>query len=208
MKRPRDESRASSFDQTGWMVAELEERWPVLSPHRRAHSQRVADLAVELAVRHGLAPGPAWQAGRYHDLAREWGRPALLAEAERLGWPVDVYERAEPILLHGPVVSLWARRLGMEPDVVEAMCWHTTAAPGLKALGRIIFIADGVEPGRRYAEAAALRDLARRDLAQAYDAVLLATVRYLGERGLAVHPRTQGALAERALRWTDPAPDG
>jgi len=190
------------------LTAQLEVHWAALTRHRQDHSLRVADLAAELARRHGEDPDQAWVAGRYHDLAREWARPALLAEARRLGWPVDAEEAAEPVLLHGPVAGLWAQAAGLGRAVVEAITWHTTAAPGLDRLGQILFVADGVEPGRAYPEAAALRDLARNDLAAGYRAVLKSTVRYLASRGLALHPRTEAALREQGVEWTRPPGDG
>jgi len=190
------------------LTAALEVHWAALTRHRQDHSLRVANLAAELAELHGDDPDQAWVAGRYHDLAREWARPALLAEARRLGWRVDAHEAAEPVLLHGPVAGLWAEAAGLHPRVVEAITWHTTATPGLGRLGQILFIADGVEPGRGYAEAAALRALAREDLTAGYRAVLLSTARYLASRRLALHPRTEAALQEQGLEWTGPPADG
>jgi predicted HD superfamily hydrolase involved in NAD metabolism len=175
-------------------------RLALLSAHRLRHSENVAELTRALAQAHGLSSEAAYWAGLAHDLAREWSRERLLAEARRLGVPVDDEERREPILLHGPVAAAWMQeaRVG-NAAMWEAVRYHTTAAPGMGPLARALFIADGTEPGRGYPEAAALRRLALKDLDAAYRAVLEETVRYLARRGLEPHPRMRAALDELGL---------
>ncbi len=178
-----------------WAAPRLER----LSPGRRAHCLAVARLAARWAPRWGVASGDAYAAGLVHDLAREWDGPALLREAERLGWPVDEAERASPILLHGPVAAGWVREAGVgSPAIEAAVRYHTTAAPSLDALGRLVFIADALEPGRAYAGVDALRRVAEADGAAGYRAVLASTRSYLAARGIPVHPRTAAAWAQVA----------
>jgi predicted HD superfamily hydrolase involved in NAD metabolism len=174
------------------------DRLPLLSAPRRRHSEAVAQLAADLAGRHGLSPEAAYDAGLVHDLAREWSGEALLGEADRLALHPDAVERAAPVLLHGPVVAAWMMRDGVgTPSIHEAVRYHTTAAPGLGPLGWVVFIADAVEPGRRYPQAAPLRDLAHDNLEAAAVAVMRSTLRYLEARGITPHPRLIEAIGER-----------
>jgi predicted HD superfamily hydrolase involved in NAD metabolism len=168
-----------------------------LSPGRRAHSERVAALAQELAAQHGLDPTAAYQAGLAHDVARELTDARWLSEAARLGVAVGVEERTWPLLLHGPVAAAWLREAGMgTPALWEAVHYHTTGAPGLGPLAVVVYIADGTEPGRQYREAAEIREVARRDLYAGYRAALVSAARYLSGRGLRLHPLMLKALAE------------
>ena len=170
-----------------------------LSFGRRAHSVAVARLAAGWARRWGVAPREAYGSGFVHDLAREWPGEALVREAERLGWPVDEVERESPVLLHGPVAAAWMREAGVGTAAMQAAVrYHTTAAPSLEALGRLIFVADALEPGRQYPGVDALRRVAAEDAAKGYRAVLASTRRYLGARGILAHPRTEAAWAQVA----------
>jgi predicted HD superfamily hydrolase involved in NAD metabolism len=181
----------------------LDARWEALSAHRKAHSTRVADLCRALADVHGQDAAVLYLAGLYHDVAREMPREVLLQEARRLAWPVDGWEEKEPLLLHGPVAGVWAREAGLAEPGVDAIFWHTTAHPGLSPAGRILFIADGVEPGRGdYPGRRALYDLTFRDLDGAYRGTLQSTLRYLEGRDLVPHPRMMAAI-----RMLDPPLD-
>lgn len=187
---------ASAFLEAGEQAqAWVEDGLGRQSAHRRQHSLAVAELAQQLAQVHGDNPAGAYLAGVTHDLAREWSRPALLAEAARLGLEVDDHERAEPLLLHGPIVAAWLEAKGWGgPAEWEAVRFHTTAAPQMGRLARIVYIADAVEPGRTYPEASSLRELALSDLDRGYGRVLQDGIRYLEARGLSVHPRMKRAF--------------
>ncbi len=182
---------------TRGLTATLEERLKMLSAHRRGHSERVAAVMESLAQRHRLDPDAARLAGIAHDLAREMSRPDLLAEAARLGIVWGPEEEHEPLLLHGPIAARWLQEAHLgTPSIWNAIHYHTTAAPGLDSLGRALFIADGVEPGRRFEARAMLYDLSHQDLDAGYCAVIEHTLAYLRERGLAPHPDMLEALRE------------
>jgi predicted HD superfamily hydrolase involved in NAD metabolism len=174
----------------------VEARLASLTPARRAHCERVGELAALLCAPFGEdAVRAARLAGRAHDIARELSPAAWRREAERLGLTVGAEERAAPVLLHGPVAAGWMALAGVgTPSARDAVRFHTTAAPHLDVVGQAVFVADGTEPARAFAEAAALRRLAVHNLEAGYRAVLDASVRYLDSRGLAPHPLTLAVL--------------
>lgn len=175
----------------------LEERFRALTRHRQEHSERVAEVMRTLADRHHFDQDRAQFAGWAHDLAREMSRPELLEAAGRLGLPIGAAERAEPLLLHGPVAAAWVAEAGRGDEaVLEAIRYHTTGGQGLSPLAKALFIADGVEPGRQYPARPSLYQRALTQLDDGYCAVLMNTQAYLEERGLRPHPDMLSALKE------------
>lgn len=168
--------------------------------HRYAHVVRTARLAERLAAAHGVDTGRARTAGMLHDLARLWPAERLVAECEARGVPIDAYARAYPLVLHAPLGAELAReRFGIEDEAtLNAIRRHTLASPEMTTLDAVVYLADGLEPGRRFAERPEYEALAFRDLDAAMLAVLQSTVAYLERRTLPTSPVTERAL--RAYR--------
>ena len=164
---------------------------------RYAHSVRVARLAERLAMRHGLDPARARTAGLLHDLARLYDGPRLVAECEARAMPIDAFERRNPILLHARLgAELAAERFGIDDSgVLSAIGKHTVAALEMSPLDTIVYLADGLEPGRDFPERAALEALAFEDPERALGELMRGTLTYLDRRGLEAAPQTRAALA-------------
>ncbi|PZN12277.1 MAG: phosphohydrolase [Bacillota bacterium] len=173
-----------------------------LSPARLRHVEGVVQTAVRLARRYGEDPDRLALAGWLHDLARELGPAELLERAERYGWEPDDAERADPLLLHGPVAAAEARAVGLTDDeeVLEAVRWHTTARPGLGRVGCLLFLADKIEPGRRYPGVAELRRLAETDWGRAMLVALENSIRHCLDRGYWLPAATVAARNEWLTR--------
>jgi HD superfamily phosphohydrolase YqeK len=131
--------------------------WAVVGAARRAHIERVAALMDEWAQALALDA-----AERTRWLAAAWLHDALRnADPESLRPLVPASLRDVPgPLLHGPAA---ARRLAddgvADAPLLHAIAYHTLGHPGLDALGRALYLADFLEPGRTFAvaERAALR---------------------------------------------------
>lgn len=152
----------------------------------------MADL---LAQRHGLDAEAARTAGVLHDLARLFSAQRLLDECAARGMAIDAFERANPVVLHARLGAEMAREMfGVEdPAVLSAIAKHTVAAADMGPLDCVVYLADGLEPGRDFPERAALAELAFQDLSAAMGATIEASVRYLQKQGLAVAPQTVAA---------------
>jgi predicted HD superfamily hydrolase involved in NAD metabolism len=110
--------------------------------------------------------------------------------------PIDAFERRHPIVLHARLgAEIAQERFGIgDPAVLSAIRNHTVAAAGMSRLDTIVYLADGLEPGRDYPERDAFESLAFRDLEEAMRVVLRSTLGYLGGRGLEAAPQTLAAL--------------
>jgi HD superfamily phosphohydrolase YqeK len=141
--------------------------WAVVTPRRREHIARVAALLGEwaAALRLPEAEQARWlAAGTLHDALRDAAEPDLRAILD--GACADF----PPPLLHGPAA---AHRLGPEADEAlrNAIRYHTLGHPDLDQLGRALYLADFLEPGRDFA--VEWREALRARMPRELDAVLV-----------------------------------
>jgi len=153
-------------------------------------------MADNLARIHGEDTRKARTAGMLHDLARLYSAPRLIDECERRGVPIDAFARDNPVVLHAPLSARLAQELfGVnDPQILSAIAKHTLADAHMSALDCILFLADGLEPGREYPERAEVARLAERDLNAAMRATIGSTLRYLRGRRLPLAPQTAAAM--------------
>jgi predicted HD superfamily hydrolase involved in NAD metabolism len=168
--------------------------------HRYAHSVRVARLAVRLARAHGADARRARTAAMLHDVARPYSAERLVAESEARGLALDAFERSHPVVLHARLGAELAReRFGIEDAaVLSAIRKHTLASGEMSPLDTILYLADGLEPGRSFEGRVALEALAFKDLSLALAAVLRSQLAYLLHRKLEPAPQTLAALRRYA----------
>ncbi len=179
---------------------ELEAAVAELPAGLRDHVLRVVTEARRLALRYGVDEDRATLAALGHDLARGHTSARLLRQAEAVGLAPSDIERAQPILLHGPLSArLMAERFGIDDaDVLAAARYHTTARAGMSTLERVIYVADKIEPekARREPALADARRLADSDLDAALRCLLDYKVSRAVERGWPLHPETVAARNE------------
>ncbi len=156
---------------------------------------RVARCADILAQIHGLNTRKARLAGMLHDLARLYPARRLIGECELRGMTIDPFERANPIVLHARLgASIAQESFGVhDPEVLSAIRKHTVAAADMSPLDCVVYLADGLEPGRKYAERGKLWRLACADLRAAMGATIAHTLGYLEHQGLPAAPQTVAA---------------
>jgi predicted HD superfamily hydrolase involved in NAD metabolism len=169
--------------------------------HRCAHVVRVARMAGRLAAVHDLDAHRARLAGMLHDLARLYPAERLLRECAERGMPISAFERANPVVLHARLGAELAREhFGVDdPDVLSAIRKHTVADAVMSPLDAVVYLADGLEPGREFADRAALAALALRDLDAAMRASLVSSITYLERCNLTVAPETRAAARTYGL---------
>ncbi len=131
-----------------------------------------------------------------HDLARLYPAERLVAECVARNMPIDSFEARHPIVLHARLGAQLAReRFGVtDAGVLRAIARHTVAAVDMSRLDTIVYLADGLEPGRDFPEREAYEALAFADLDAALVAVLESSLLYLASRGLEAAPQTLAAL--------------
>jgi HD superfamily phosphohydrolase YqeK len=120
--------------------------WALASPKRRAHIARVSELALSWAVamRVSGTERAAWgDAARWHDALRDARETELRAIVSHLDWPVS--------LLHGPAAAAKLAEEGERRDaVLDAIFWHTVGNARWERTGRVLYMADYLDPGREF----------------------------------------------------------
>jgi predicted HD superfamily hydrolase involved in NAD metabolism len=175
------------------LLGRIQRRVDALPLGLRDHIYRVRDIAKQLAPSHGIDPEVAALGMLAHDVARAMTDEELLGKAGALGLPIGTVEKTVPILLHGPVgAEMLAKEDGLaDSSVHQAVYWHTTAHPDLDPLGKLVFLADKLDPQKiaAYPYQPYLKQLAMEDLDKAVLEFLSRETVSLVSRGLMVHPK-------------------
>ena len=182
-------------------LAAVQRRVDRLPAGLQAHIHRVVEIARELAVCHGINQEQAALAALAHDVARAMTDGELLRRAAGMGLPIGVVDRRVPILLHGPVgAEILQQEAGLtDISIYKAVYWHTTANPDLDELGKVVFIADKLDPAKidSYPYLPQIRQMALQDLDRAILHFLTRQAIDRLNRGELVHPvmvETRNAL--------------
>lgn len=116
------------------------------------HSLRTAETAGMIALLYGVDPDEAWLAGAFHDWDRELAEEELLRLAGDRGLAVCDIERQHPRLLHARTGAGSASEAFPELSLscCGAIARHTVADVTMSELDMILYVADMIEPGRRW----------------------------------------------------------
>lgn len=122
--------------------------WAEASSSRRAHMARVTRLLSEWAEGWGLpaAERVRWaSAGYLHDALRDADPASLRALV-----PEEMAGVGEGVL-HGPAAAARLREDGLDDEeLLAVVTYHTLGHPGFSRLGRALYVADFLEPGRDF----------------------------------------------------------
>ena len=165
----------------------------LLDKKRYKHTLRVARVAVKLAKYWKIDIEKARIAALLHDLGRQFEEKELLGKAKEYHLKLDNYEKENPLLLHGRVaVEIAKKEYGMKKkDVLGAISLHTTGAAKMTKLEKIIYLADFIEPGRKFRGVSKLREFAFQNLNKAVAWASKNTIKYLVKEKITIHPKTK-----------------
>ena len=150
------------------LLSRLRSRVEALPHGLRDHVYRARDVALKLTSNHRIDPERAELAMLAHDVARAVSSKELLRMAAGYGIQASGIEMRAPVLLHGPVgAETLLDEEGLDDEeILEAVRWHSTAHPSLGPLGKLVFIADKLDPRKAvaYPYQPELRRMAEEDL--------------------------------------------
>ena len=168
-----------------------------LTPKRFRHSIGVALMCQYLAQVYGLNEKKAYIAGILHDNAKFYTPEEQLELADLFRIPLTNYERENLGLIHGKLGAHFAQtRFGVtDPEILDAITFHTTGKPEMSELAQILYIADYIEVNRNMDSSPyplnQIRKTAAENMNHAIYMILSDIVPYLQKTGKKIDPLTQ-----------------
>ncbi|MFC4022728.1 bis(5'-nucleosyl)-tetraphosphatase (symmetrical) YqeK [Oceanobacillus longus] len=167
----------------------IEKVKPHLTEARFRHTLRVAETAVHLAGVYNGSISKAELAAVFHDYAKyrplremeHWIKKSSLPK-DLLGYHSELW--------HGPVGSLlveWEHGIA-DTEIQDAIHFHTTGRANMSKLEKIIFLADYIEPGRKFPGVEEVREMAQQDLTKACWMASKNTISHLMKKNATIYP--------------------
>lgn len=166
--------------------------WAVAGKKRREHMQRVAELLREWSTSRSESPIEVdrWTAlGFLHDVLRD-AKPKDL----RGSVPAPMSHLPGGVL-HGPAAATRLREGGVTDETfLTAVAYHTIGSPDFGVVGKALYAADFLEPGRKFRRKwrGGLRATMPEELDAVVRTILSARIRYLVDKKRPVRPETLG----------------
>lgn len=181
-----------------------------ISPGRCRHSLGVLETATRLATHYEIDPAPLRLAALLHDCARELPAPSAISLARELALPARDVDLQAPVLLHARLAVAIARSdLGLsDPVMASAVLYHTAGHPQMSFSDKLFYLADNIEPGRRYDRVEELRRLVFEDVDRAMLFAIESSEIHLKRKGGVIDPDTLElkAVLLKSLSPASPSP--
>lgn len=159
---------------------------------RFMHTLGVVSVAKKLALLNGVSQEKAELAALCHDIVKNMN----ISDMEKLMQENNIIlsddEKRSPQLWHSflaPVVSKNILNIEDE-EVLSAMRWHTTGKEDMTKLEKIIYIADMIEPSRRFPGVEKIREATLKDLEEGVLMGLNHTIKFLLDQGALIDLNT------------------
>ncbi|ATD55851.1 bis(5'-nucleosyl)-tetraphosphatase (symmetrical) YqeK [Clostridium chauvoei] len=159
-----------------------------LRESRFIHTLGVVETAIKLAEINNVDLKKAEVAALIHDVAKNSTVEEMKNIIKENKIELSYDEEKTPELWHSIVAPIIAREVFNieEDEILSAVRWHTTGKENMSQLDKIIYLADMIEPNRRFQGVERLRDVAFRDLEEAVLMALTHTTRYLLDKGFTI----------------------
>lgn len=166
-----------------------------LSEYRYIHSLNVADTSKYLAKIYGINEELAYLTGLVHDIAKEFSE-------EQNEYYINKYNlpRFEPEyqrIVHSFVGAAYLKeQYNMDDEICKAVMLHTIANDNMTTLDKILFVADKIEPGKKYPGIEEERLIVKKDLDEAMLLCLENNYKKLSSKGKTMYPSSLKILKQ------------
>ena len=137
-----------------------------LAKKRYIHVLGVADIAKKLAKLNGISEEKAEIAGLAHDIAKNLSEAKMKEIIKENKIILSAVEENNKNLWHGIIGPIEAKNKFEidDEEILDAIRWHTTGKENMSILTKIIYIADMIEPSRKFEGVDNIRKVTFEDL--------------------------------------------
>lgn len=162
-----------------------------MSEKRFRHVLGVEETAIALAGKYGTSLEKASIAALTHDYAKERSDDEFQLVIRRDQFDLDLLHWGNEIW-HGLVGANFVQReLEIDDEeILQAIRVHTTGAAEMSLLDKIIYVADYIEPGRKFPGVEKAREIALINLDDAVAYETKHTLAHLVEKEVPIYPKT------------------
>ncbi|ULT55744.1 bis(5'-nucleosyl)-tetraphosphatase (symmetrical) YqeK [Neobacillus drentensis] len=162
-----------------------------LTEHRYQHTLGVMETAISLAEKYGADVKKAEIAAIFHDYAKFRPKDEMKEMIMSQGLPQDLL-LYNTELWHAPVGAyLVEKEAGIrDPEVLDAIRYHTSGRPNMKLLEKVVYLADYIEPGRHFPGVEEVREIAKESLEKALVKAIQNTILFLMKKNQTIYPET------------------
>lgn len=165
---------------------------PQLRLPRYEHTIRVTDTAINLAEKYQESAEAVILAAVFHDYAKYRDvaeMRQLIASESKL--PDDLLTFHHE-LWHGPVGALLVgEEVGItDQAILDAIRWHTTGTANMSKIEKIVYLADYIEPARKFVGLEQVRSTAETNLDYACFLAVRNTIQFLTSKERSIYPAT------------------
>ena len=166
-----------------------------LSEKRFEHTIGVAKTAAKLAEIYSADMEKAYFAGLLHDCCKEKSLGEMRQIVEKNNGIADDITLNLKAILHGVAGAYYAKEhFDVDEETFDAIRYHTTGKADMGLLTKIVYIADYIEPGRKFSGVEEVRNLAFSDLDKAIIKACSNVIIHTVNKGGVIHPDTVNAL--------------
>lgn len=156
---------------------------------RYTHSLGVCETAAWLAKEHEEDEKKAQIAGILHDYAKYLTKDEARKYIKQFKISIDYVTDINIDIAHGLIgAELVKNELKIyDKEILDSIRFHTTGREHMTKLEKIIYLADYIEPNRRFPEVNEIRNVAKYDLDKAVLMALDNSIRHVISRGVLIH---------------------
>lgn len=172
-----------------------------LNEKRYYHSLCVAKEAERLAEKYGGDAEKACLAGLLHDITKNAQDAEHLKIFREFGIILSDVEKNAKKLWHAMSGAEYVKHvIGIsDPDIIDAIRYHTTAKADMSLLAKILYLADFTSEDRDYEDVDIIRGYVDESLEKAFVYALQYSITDLVNQGRAVHEDTVRAYNQAVL---------
>ncbi len=163
-----------------------------LSKKRFKHTMGVYKTASELAETYNYPIKKAQIAALLHDYAKDIHNREIIIYIERYNIALDEIIKKNIDLAHGYIASEIAKREMniCDIEILDAIKYHTIGREKMTRLDKIIYLADYIEPNRKFLGVEELRKEAKNSLDTALLMAIDNSIKHIIDKKKILHPNS------------------